>query len=749
MIKIKNNTQIKQIASLVVLFGVGLFCFIFSAATLPDRVAAESIPYTCSKDGSFVASSSGPAKITAADKESVRQSRAWIKSMTKTRSVVVTDSTITPDEHYDYEHQGATRGVFVLSGRTYPVNDPNVIEVTSPAIIQDEYRGVVTGRILTQPKPWRWIIQAYKHTANGTVMVPLQTLADGETGEFTIDLSSIGMEQSGAWEFGILDAEASYAPHGPNWPAVGTYDGLEVQELIATDTVYLWSKKPARADGSFSFENVNRGEKLFRLVDSASGDIVAEYYNPTGLVRSYQYSPSDPGHGTGLEDQSFVYDQAIAVFASLSGDDSALTKLLTDGLMKMQTNSGQHDGGFVFAAPQLSPRDRTAFYRTGAHAIAADALLAYIERHPSDPDAPRYKDAALRAMMFLQKTRSTTGMTKGLYTGGFGNYSGNPQVFDESYNIPWASTEHNIDIWHTFIRAARVFDESQYHFSAAAQELSDVMQETLYDTSTGRLVQGMQPDGIDKADPLDVNTWGAIYMYGSGSVERAKGAFAQLDPFTFTRSGVTGYAPFYDSGGYPGAVQNVWYEGSYGVALTAYRLGDYTLYRQVIDNLSRGQNSDGSFNYATDSDPIYEIGTAKSVAGTAWHIIALEGRDDMWNSCIYTPSTEEGGGEQVPVEPSKPKPGTSAPNSGSSVSHTGNQSSTLPEIEDDDTDDQGSVEESRPGEGGQTNKPDESDPENKDAREGLPVLALILTGIGGISVATWFGIAAYRRRKES
>lgn len=753
MIKIKNKTQFALILSPATLFVVGFFCFTVIALNQPKYAAAESVAYTCSTSGNFTTYDDGPARMTAADKASVLKSREWLKSMMKTRSVITTNSTIAPDESYGYDYQGPTRGTFTLSGRSYTKNDPNVIEVTSPAIIQDEYRGIVSGRVLTQPAQWRWIIQVYKKTATGTVMIPLQTLADGETGEFTLDLSSVDTAQGGAWEFGLLDADASYAPYGPHWPAVGTYNGLEVQELIATDTVYLWSTEPARTDGTFAFESVNTGTKLFRLVDSSTSDILAEHYNPTGLVRSYQYSPSDNGYGTGLEDQSFVYDQAITLFASLSGDDPAMSKLLTEGLLKMQTSGGQRDGGFVFAAPQLSPVNRASFYRTGAHAIAADALLAYIERYPSDPDIPNYKSAALRAMRFLESTRLTGGTADGLYGGGFGQYSGDPQVFDPAYTIPWASTEHNIDAWQTLIRAARIFSSPAHNFSDIAQELTGTIQEKLYSSATGRLAQGMQPASVDVADPLDVNTWGAIYMYASGHVERAKVAFGQLEPFMFTRSGVKGYAPFYATGGYPGAVENVWYEGSYGVALTAYRLGDYALYREIIDNLSIGQNSDGSFDYATDPDVTYEVGTAKSVAGTAWHILATEGRDDMWNSCSYTPPSNTEGGTTSPVTPPNRGPVRSPSLKKGSVASV---DGALAQSESGESHGEGHHDQPKEINTEKREEPSShEDSEQADSRgEGergssWSVSASVLVIGGVLSVGGLVGAVVYRRRRES
>jgi len=153
--------------------------------------------------------------------------------------------------------------------------------------------------------------------------------------------------------------------------------------------------------------------------------------------------------------------------------------------------------------------------------------------------------------------------------------------------------------------------------------------------------------GVDAADPLDVNSWGAMQMYSSGRYDEAIAALGRLAPFKFTSGSVTGYAPFYDSAGYPGAVPTVWFEGSYGVALALYHVGDYEKYRTVLDELASGQESDGSFRYATDEDSQYSINTRKSVASTAWYILATTGRSAIWNICQYNPPTD-------PIDPINP-----------------------------------------------------------------------------------------------
>lgn len=572
-----------------------------------------------------------PEDLTTTDHSRIAAANAWLDSQMATSTEVVTSSTIAAGADYPTSHLAAVDGTFTLSDRSYAVENKAVIAVSSPAVVADGYRGVVSGTVLLTPTPWRWIIQGYKRTATGTVQVPVQALADPVTGAFSIDLSGVSPSVPGEWELGVLDASASYAPHGPNWPTPDTYAGLEVQQLLVTDAIYFWSSMPARVDGTFRFTNSNTGAKLFRLVETATGDVLAESDLRNGLIRSYEYTPSDPEWGTGLQDRTVVYDQALAVMAAVSSGRAVQAKELVDGLLLLQTTTGSRAGGFVFAAPQLSPAFADPFYRTGAHAIAVDALLAYLEAYPADPASAVYEAAAIDGLDFLLGTQSTTGATAGLFLGGYGGEVGTPPVFDPGFAITWASTEHNIDAWQTLRRAAAVLGTSPTDYAQIADDLDVAIQAKLWNSSLGRYNQGVNGGVPDTADPLDVNSWGAIQLLGAGHATKAASAMASLAPFEITDGGIDGYTPFYDSPGYPGATPTLWYEGSFGVLLALHRTGDMSGYRDLLDSLSAGQEADGSFVYATQPDPLYGISTAKSVASTAWFVLATVGRDDLWN----------------------------------------------------------------------------------------------------------------------
>jgi hypothetical protein len=601
--------------------------------------AITAAQYTCQSNGTYGDITDGPATLTTSDETHAASALSWLTSMTNTSTVVTTASTVTPSQEFDPTYTGPISGTFNLVGATYPIVSDASIEIDSPTTVPDDYAGVVSGKVLETPTANRWIIQVYKLTSSGEVQVAKQALADGTTGDFSIDLSTIASPPTGSWEFGILDANNSYAPYGTKWPSAPYYQGLQVQQKVVTDAIYDWSTTNALADGTFSFPNSNTGKKLFRLVDTATGDILAEHVVTTGLIRSFELDPSDPAYGTGFAQESYVYDQATSLFAAMGTNDQSLADTLVNGMLLQQQTTGPYAGGFVFSTPQLSPSYRDAQIRTGAHAIATDALLAYIGKYPNAANITTLKAAAISALTFMNGLLSTSGTTAGLYLGGYGDYSGTNGAFDPTVVIPWASTEHNIDAWEMYKEASLVLGDTAVNYTQLASTLNDAIVSKLYNATEQRYYQGMQPDGPDTSDPLDVNTWGAMQMYSSGRYDEAIAALGRLGPFTFTSGGVTGYAAFYDSptSGYPGAVPTVWYEGSFGAALAMYRVGNYDGYRTLLNSIETGQQNDGSYQYATDEDPTYDITTRKAVSSTAWSILATTGRSAIWNVCQYNP----------------------------------------------------------------------------------------------------------------
>lgn len=400
----------------------------------------------------------------------------------------------------------------------------------------------------------------------------------------------------------------------------GTYSGWEVRSFATTDSRHLVGVQPASADGSFSFNSSAPGTKTFQLVAGAPGEsfpagrVLAEYTPATGLVRSLSAGNEE------TQFRSYTYDQALALQSALVMDDLATARILVHGLLALQTRSGEQAGGFVTSAPQSNPAGGESTYRTGNTAIALYSLMSYLHR-TSEPDAPAVRQAAGQAADWLLRQQLPTGPMAGLLTGGW----------DGAARLPFASTEHNLDAWHGLSRAGRELDCSRC--PAAADSLRDAMVATLWDPNGGGFPQGMRPEGRDPVEPLDVNSWGSIFLDAIGRDDLAEASLGRTTAFAVSDRSVSGYLAFRAQPTIPNPVPSVWLEGSFGVALAQARHGGAG-YADTMAGLVGAQRPDGSMPMATSADVDRELSEASSVAATTWFILANrpDHADSLWSA---------------------------------------------------------------------------------------------------------------------
>ncbi|HTW03892.1 MAG TPA: hypothetical protein VMF87_26580 [Streptosporangiaceae bacterium] len=416
----------------------------------------------------------------------------------------------------------------------------------------------------------------------------------------------------------------SYAtqPGEPRSPA--TYIGLEVQSWVITDTEYLIARQPARADHAFAFPSTRPGRKMFVLYDIADQTPIAVHVPVTGNVRSYLVAAGQPGYGTAFAYQSYLYDQAMCLVAAIAAGRAAMARQLLTGLLRFQTASGRNAGGFMLSGRQLSPDYGDPVYRTGAHAIATYALLAYMHAYPDDDDD--YRAAALSALGWMSKQKAVSGAQAGLFRGGEGAYDAPGETLDCAAKITGCATEHQFDVWHAFVKAALVLRDDGWSDNAA--ELADAIWNVLYDPARRRFYQGYEPgSGPDTGDPLDMHSWAAIWADRCGwpDVARAVLNDAALAPFEVSQDGIAGYQPEYasdPSGDYPGATPTIWSEGTFFTAYAFGRLGQAEVADAIIAGIDPAQQPDGSFAYCSVHDPAYELTPSQCVIGPAWAILA-------------------------------------------------------------------------------------------------------------------------------
>lgn len=529
---------------------------------------------------------------------SVGKAWNWIFGQLGSGTTITSSSVIAAEQTYPSDWTGAVFGTFTPRGVVSPVAPSASIVLDEPIQIAGGYAGPVGGHITLPVSANRWIVQVYRDTGSGRVQEPLQTLVAPD-GTFSLDLGSIANPSAGTWALGLLDAANSYAPTGTPWPA-DTYSDWHVNALVVTDTAYLVGQQPARADGSFSFASSRPGTKVFQLVDNSTGAVLAEQAPDFGLVRSY-------ASGTRV----YAYDQALAVLtAGALGVDAPA---LTAGLISMQDSGG----GFRESADVRNPAAGVAIVRTGISAIATYALLRRLQAmDSSDPNRPMALSAARTGVTWLLNQRRPDG----LLDAGRGDYRADGTL-DTTASPGWVSTEHNIDAWQTLQLASSVLGDASY--AAAATALDTSIVSLLWRPSTGRFQQGVADDGsADNADPLDVSSWGALFLLEAGHTGLAAQAIAHMNAFASSTAGATGYRAYYPQPAFADAPANVWAEGSAGVVTARARTGDEQQSETDLANLATLQHSDGSLPYATQADDATSMTTDSSVTATAWYVLA-------------------------------------------------------------------------------------------------------------------------------
>ncbi len=399
-------------------------------------------------------------------------------------------------------------------------------------------------------------------------------------------------------------------------PSTGAsvYEGLQVRQLVVTDTAYLIDQTPARADGTFSFPWSRPGAKVFQLTDETSGDVLAEEAPRTGLVRSFDVPVGDP-----LAGRTYTYDQSLALLAALSLGHEREARRMAAGLQRLQTAGGTQDGGFVVSAAALNPGAGLPEYRTGVAAVATYALLRYLAVvGPTDRQRPALLEAVTRAVGWLRGRQLAGGPLDGLLTGGHG--ADQPGVgFDPDIDLTWVSTEHNLDAWQALTLAGTVLDDPAS--TAAARRVDRALQRVLWVPGTGHFLQGWSDAGPDPTEALDVSSWGAIQLQATGRSAKAAAALRHTTLFASADPPVSGYGPWPPSGD-----PLVWVEGSAGVALAELRLGRDEAAGRTLRALAAAQLPTGAWPGATRGDPAAGMTSAPAVAATAWMVLVQQAR---------------------------------------------------------------------------------------------------------------------------
>lgn|GEM_PF-2121673 len=432
---------------------------------------------------------------------------------------------------------------------------------------------------------------------------------------------------------GQVWAEENAAVHSA-WP------DLRIEYRCITNSIpaSATSMVPANRDGTWSVTLAPPGIGRVSLVDVGTRRIYGEYTMPSGLLRSFNVPAADAGQTTdevyydAFNDTCFLYDQAIALIAFLQLGERDAARRLVDALLVVQNP----DGSFPFANHQSVPFEHNSgFIRIGAVAWVCYALLL--------ADKPAFRGwfaqgtdrAAKRCLDYLLTYRNSLG----LLNGGKGRYVGT--VLHPDFIVPWWSTEHNIDAWWCFELAHELYGDARYR--AYADKIRTGLETAGWHAPRGIFWQGgTATDGRNEPDgqhALDVMSWGGVLLGKWGRPEVHAAAIERmfrLYHVTDQPTGLSGFTTFTPADGYPlGTVLTPWYEGSFGVVIAVRTLSSARA-NDLMAELVKAQNSDGSYPYALRADPINEIQTFPCMVGAAWNVLAYSGAGTPHHRIFWT-----------------------------------------------------------------------------------------------------------------
>lgn len=476
-------------------------------------------------------------------------------------------------------------------------------------------------------------------------------------------------------EFFLAGIGGPYGDSAARRPAAGTRTTLTNVwqrysiDLTGMDLSYVIGGFAWLADTSH-----NPGGATFYLDDieyALSPAQTEARLNEPRFLRSYETLPLNSGVDLALRRISFTYDNALVVLAFLadgSPDSVRRARLIGDAFIEAMKHDAvfndnrscaaaidprSADGarlrssyapGDIALPPGWTPRGRSGTVPlAGAQAVdvgnnawAAVALLALHQRTLE----PRYVEAACKLGNFIHAFRNDSGTYRG-FTGGL-EYPGNGATVTR----PWASTEHNLDVYAAFSRLYAVTGETRWQTDAAhARELVEAMWNgNCYLTGTN------DPNTRNAAPgmlPLDAQAWSVLALPNALTNHPSILGCAEANHAS-TRDGFSGFDFNEDR-------DAVWFEGTAQMAV-AYAVAHDTAkaetYRQVLRSAQQtATNGDGEGLVAASRDGLttgfgFEYYGRLHTGATSWNVFAQLGVNPYYQPLagpITEPRTEPRG----------------------------------------------------------------------------------------------------------
>lgn len=377
------------------------------------------------------------------------------------------------------------------------------------------------------------------------------------------------------------------------------------------------------------------------------------------LLVSYRV-PKDSEAYPHVFSKASLYDNALAIIAFSMAGELSLAERIIEAASRIL--SPDNDLWFTFNTHNSWPNkdDHTgAIVRSGASAWLGYAIVYHLKtRLVENPKLLEQDNQAMNHLkiarsiadrILVRQVKDKRDLRYGFFTGGEGRYSyrwSEELKRKEEYFIPgpvpWASVEHNIDIFFFLRDLARISGIQKYE-SAASLLKQSILQKS-WNGEIRQFNRGQHLNGADPVQALDCASWGVMFLQAIGKKPKAEVSLKSLSKYFVSFGNHRGYKPYVDMLLYEDPVVNalffpddpeknwndfplIWPEGSLGVAMAYIKMGQNRKAIELLQSVLKLQNKKGGLPYATESLR-YQFSTNPSVAGTAWLVMVISALED-------------------------------------------------------------------------------------------------------------------------
>ena len=383
--------------------------------------------------------------------------------------------------------------------------------------------------------------------------------------------------------------------------------------------------------------------------NSSYGRLPASFYIPPDDPQYDKEGNSALGtYGYMLNSRCWAYDVGLALLVFTESGDYELCQ----EIMGRMSHEQGLDGSFNFSYDIYIGQLLEGYIRTGAIGWTVWGMCYYTLKTGDHSFMDMITKAG--AWMLTRQITNRDDKRYGLLTGGYGSYN----MADYSYDpteIAWCSTEHQCSALQALHGLALVTGESKY--MDAADLVKEQLILTLYDRENRRFYQGCGSEGVDTAWALDCTTWAGktalsvlnpaivppecrsttydeYLVTGAAIVQSAEADHYNL---IYSLDGVTeGFKPYSNKGGgYDGAPELVWTEGTLGYVALCLALGQTEEAQRFLDatiDLQNCVNSPGGVIHTTETYASlpWEFHVWPSVVSSAWLYLLIKNPDCLF-----------------------------------------------------------------------------------------------------------------------